>query len=73
MPKYWGWPSVMVKEGQIPFNPLPHVQHITKTHIITTEKLPNYGKLSEDEEKGLINDLRTELEDSIVFELNGTR
>lgn len=69
MPRYYGFKSYMLKEDYVPYNSLPLTQHITKTHLIINNNLPDYYKsFSVDD---LVSNIKSEVEDAILIELEG--
>ncbi|XP_046685245.1 uncharacterized protein LOC124370984 [Homalodisca vitripennis] len=69
MPRFYGWSSLMLKEGNFPFNFLPFVQHITRTDFIKVDEFPFSTNLSENEIKNLVDRIRPQLQDAILLEL----
>nr|XP_033343091.1 28S ribosomal protein S30, mitochondrial [Megalopta genalis]XP_033343092.1 28S ribosomal protein S30, mitochondrial [Megalopta genalis] len=70
MPYYYGWHSLLLNEGWIPYNSLEHAQCITKTHLVNDNKLPDlYDKLCTSEQLDvLVQSIKKPIEDTIIFE-----
>ncbi|XP_018574152.1 39S ribosomal protein S30, mitochondrial [Anoplophora glabripennis] len=69
MPRFYGFKSYMLKEDYVPYNNLPLIQHVTKTHLIVNNDLPEYYKrFSVDD---LVGNIKSELEEVILIELEG--
>uniref|UniRef100_A0A1B6C0F5 28S ribosomal protein S30, mitochondrial n=1 Tax=Clastoptera arizonana TaxID=38151 RepID=A0A1B6C0F5_9HEMI len=72
LPRYYGWESLILKEGVIPYNFLPLVQYITRTKFVETSKLhidTNISDISED----IIEDIRNQIQEAIILELVNRR
>ncbi|KAG5882797.1 hypothetical protein JTB14_035627 [Gonioctena quinquepunctata] len=67
MPRYYGFKSYLLTEDYSPYNNLPLAQHVTKTHLIVNNNLPefykNVGQLS--------TNLKAEIEEAILIEFDG--
>ncbi|XP_076646293.1 mitochondrial ribosomal protein S30 [Halictus rubicundus] len=70
MPYYYGWKSLLLQEGIIPYNSLQHTQYITKTHLVDNQKLPNfYDNLCTPEQLDiLVQNVKKPIQDAIIFE-----
>lgn len=68
MPRYYGWSSLILKEGNYPFNILPFIKHITRTDYIQTEQFPFLNNYSQLEIESIINSIRPQLQESIIME-----
>lgn len=42
MPRYYGWKSLNLKEGFVPYDSLEQAQYITRTHVANTRELPAF-------------------------------
>lgn len=69
IPRYYGWSSLMLKEGSYPFNFLPFVQHITRTDVIPVEKLPFASVLSQSEFENVLRTIKPQLQEAIIMEM----
>lgn len=69
MPRYYGWSSLILNEGNFPFNILPFVQHITRTDIKELEKFPFSSGLSKNEMDNILNKIRPQLKEAIILEV----
>lgn len=66
MPKYYGYKTSLFFENQIPYNTLPLVQHVTRTHLIECSDLPDfYNNLNVD---SLFEQIKLEIEEAILFQ-----
>ncbi len=66
LPKYYGWPTYLIKEGTVPYDFLPLSQFVTRTVISESDSLP----LRSDAEKAreLLDQVKAELGKVLVFE-----
>ncbi|KAJ8976948.1 hypothetical protein NQ317_010145 [Molorchus minor] len=71
MPRYYGFKSYMLREDVIPYNSLDLIQHITRTHLIVNNNLPDFYKNVQVDD--LIPTLKSEVEDALLLELDGYR
>ncbi|XP_967403.2 large ribosomal subunit protein mL65 [Tribolium castaneum] len=67
MPKYYGFKSYMLYEDYIPYNSLPLIQHVTRTHLIKNENLPNF--YNDLDVTSALNDVKLDIEEAILIEL----
>ncbi|KRT86357.1 hypothetical protein AMK59_2522, partial [Oryctes borbonicus] len=71
MPKYYGFKCYMFDEGEIPYGQLPLVQHITRTHLILKDELPEYyNQINVDD---LVSGIKSDIEEVLVLEYNHYR
>lgn len=71
MPRYYGFKTHLFKEEKIPYNNLPLAQHVTRTHLIVDNNLPEfYNNIQIDE---LVKQLKSDIEELILMELEGYR
>lgn len=73
MPRYYGWSSLMLHEGNYPFNFMPFVQHITRTDFIEVESLPFTNSNSQSEVNSAVDKIRPQLQDALVMEITKRR
>lgn len=73
MPRYYGWSSIVLQEGNYPFNFMPFVQHITRTDFQTTEMFPFPQSHDESHVKNVIKIIRPQLQDALLMELSKIR
>lgn len=75
MPKYYGWKSVILGDKAVPYNFLPWVQFATRTHLeIGDGIIPIYSDPTFDNKASeLTSQIKSEVEDLIVFEYNHVR
>lgn len=69
MPRYYGFKTYMLKENYVPYNNLPLAQHVTKTHLIVNNDLPDYYKTFSTDD--LVSNIKSEVEEIILIELDG--
>lgn len=62
---------MVVKDKILPYDFLPFAQTITKTKIFEVDTLPN--RISNDDCQQLIDRIKPQLEDYLVFEYNRNR
>lgn len=70
MPHYYGWKSLYLEEGKVPYNSLNHAQYITHTHVLNDNKLPEFynSLITTEELNSLAQSMKKYIEDIIVFE-----
>lgn len=69
MPRYYGFKCYLLTEDKIPFNNLPLVQHVTRTHLIESNDLPEfYNNLEAD---NVLTSFKSDIEEAILCELTG--
>lgn len=73
MPKYYGWKSVQLLEHSIPLQSLPFMQHTTRTHFIKANALPDFYLSYDSAASYIAKQLKSEIEDAIMFEYQGLR
>lgn len=71
LPRYYGWKSIVLNESKVPYNAMPLVQFYTRTHFKEIENLPNlYTELSSMAAE-VVQEIKSQIEDSIVIENDG--
>lgn len=70
VPRYYGWKCFMVYEGVIPFNNLVFSQHMTRTHLIRTETLPDFYSASLKKSSNLAKEIASSVVESIEYQLH---
>ncbi|XP_058792079.1 large ribosomal subunit protein mL65 [Phymastichus coffea] len=72
MPRYYGWKAFTLKEGILPYDPLPQAQYITNTHIANEPKLPSYydSVISLEILDASVQQIKSQVEDMLAFEYN---
>lgn len=71
MPRFYGFKCFVLKEDVAPYNGLPLVQHVTRTHIIEQDGLPEYYRsLNVDE---LYEKVKSDVEEVLLYEYNAVR
>lgn len=69
MPRYYGWKSLIVEEGQVGYNCLDHAQYITRTHVMNERKLPAfYDTLSNEQVDSVVENVKHHIENIVAFE-----
>lgn len=73
MPRYYGFKCYQFREDVAPYNTLPLVQHITRTHLKKSDGLPEfYGGLNVDVD-GIYDGLKGDVEEAILLEYEGIK
>lgn len=72
IPRYYGWDSLIIKEGNLPYNVLPFMQYITRTKFIQTNNLP-IASVNSEVSQQVLNHVRTQIQEAIVLELINRR
>lgn len=71
MPRYYGFKTHLFTEDHIPYHSLPLSQHITRSHLIINNDLPEYyNNIQVDEH---VKQLKTDIEELILMEFEGYR
>ncbi|XP_075220576.1 mitochondrial ribosomal protein S30 [Lycorma delicatula] len=68
-PRYWGWETIVLKEGELPYNFLPFAKYVTRTHFKETLTLPLNNCTPDIDPKDLVNVIKSQIQDAILFEL----
>jgi small subunit ribosomal protein S30 len=68
MPRYYGWRSIMLSEGSIPYDSLPFVQHVTRTHLREFKDLAPYSTDLEEDSNKLLEQVKPWIEEALIFE-----
>ncbi|XP_056641421.1 39S ribosomal protein S30, mitochondrial [Diorhabda sublineata] len=69
MPRYYGYKSYLLYEDKCDYNNLALTQHVTRTHLITNETLPEfYSGINVDE---VTNKLKAKIEEAVSIEIDG--
>ncbi|CAH0553313.1 unnamed protein product [Brassicogethes aeneus] len=71
MPKYYGFKSYILSEDYIPYNNLPLIQHVTRTHLIVDKELPEYYRRVYIDE--LVGKTKADIEEAISIEVEGQK
>lgn len=69
IPRCYGFKTHLFTEDRIPYHSLPLAQHITRTHLIVDNNLPEYYKNIQVDEH--VKHLKADLEELILMELEG--
>lgn len=69
MPRFYGWNSLILNEGNFPFNILPFIQHITRTDVIEINSFPFSSDFQKTEIESIINKIRPQLQEAIILEV----
>ncbi|KAI5705039.1 hypothetical protein M8J76_003423 [Diaphorina citri] len=73
MSRYYGWESLILQEGQVPYNFLPLVQSVTKTRLHQVDNGCAEITLTEDKLKEVINNVKNQLEKILVYHSKNQR
>lgn len=70
MPHYYGWKSLHLEEGNVPYNSLDHAQYITRTHVINDSKLPEFydAVITNEQLDSMVQTVKHHIENIITFE-----
>lgn len=71
MPRYYGWPCVVLNEDKIPYNAMPLVQCYTRTHFIPSDKLPDSYSDTALTAGEIANEVKAFIEDALCIESEG--
>lgn len=69
IPRFYGWSSLMLHEGNYPLNFMPFVQHITRTDFIEVESFPFTNNNSQSEVNVAVDKIRPQLQDALIMEI----
>lgn len=67
VPKFYGWESLLLNEGKVPYNFLPFVKSITRTRVHHIDHVPVDIGLTKENLSQLIGDIKQQLEKVLVF------
>lgn len=69
MPKYYGFICYIFKEDYVPYNNLELSQHITRTHLVECDTLPDpYNAFDVDK---IVADIKPDIEEALLLEYGG--
>lgn len=71
MPRYYGWPCILLRDDKIPYNALPLVQFYTRTHFKSIEKLPDSYNDTSQLADIIVKEIKSQVEDCIIIENQG--
>lgn len=72
MPRYYGWQMMMMTDKDFPYNALPYVQHYTRTQF--EDGLPTeWSKHSPEQLDAIVNGIRDQIEDAVLWHHQGYR
>lgn len=71
MPRYYGFKCYLLAEDDIPFNNLDFIQHITRTHLIETNNLPDFYK--DLEVDSILNNVQSDVAEAFLFECDAVQ
>ena len=71
MSKYYGFKCYMLLEEYIPYNNLELIQHVTRTHLIRDENLPNF--YNGIDVSSLLTAVKNDIEETILIEMDQCR
>lgn len=73
LPRYIGWKSLILKEGNLPYDILPFMQYITKTRFTETSVLPLPSIVSSVQKEHFLNKIRGEVQEAVILEFYNRR
>lgn len=68
IPRYYGFKSYMLFEDVIPYDSLKLAQHVTRTHLVKSNVLPEFYNKIEIENVG---DISTQIQEALLMEIEG--
>lgn len=70
MPRYYGFPCVMLNENIVYYASLEHAQYLTRTHIMSSSTLPSFydNIISAETLDQIVNNVRSEIEQVLLLE-----
>lgn len=71
MPRYYGFKTHIFTEDYIPYDNLPLSQHITRTHLIVSDTLPEYYNSMQVD--NYVKQIKAKMEELIYMEAEGYR
>lgn len=71
MPKYYGYKCAIFKDDDFRYNTLPFFKNCTRTSLIETDKLPEFYNRYADQTDLILNTIKNDIEDAIIFECTG--
>lgn len=71
MPRYYGFKCYMLHEDYIPYNNLPLIQHVTRTHLINNDNLPEF--YNNIDVTSAVNEVKGDIEEVILIEMEQQR
>lgn len=73
MPRYTGWNSLLIKEGNLPYGILPFTQYITKTRFTETTALPFPNTVSSAQIEHFLNKIREQVQEAVILQFHNKR
>ena len=72
MPRYYGWKRYEIREDVYPYDPLPKIQHMTRTHIASETSLPEYydNIISPEALDTLVQNIKEPIEEVLACEFS---
>lgn len=72
LPRYYGYKCLMLNDQQFHYNCLPFIQHATRTALNDINQMPNvYNNISKEQMDALVQTVKSDIEDAILFEFTG--
>ncbi|RZF37474.1 hypothetical protein LSTR_LSTR005349 [Laodelphax striatellus] len=68
LPRYWGWETTVINEGNIPYNFIDFVKYATRTHLVKSDKVPVTNPVSEEELNSLLDIVKPQIQRAILFQ-----
>ncbi|RZF37645.1 hypothetical protein LSTR_LSTR015661 [Laodelphax striatellus] len=68
LPRYWGWETTVINEGNIPYNFIDFVKYATRTHLVKSDKVPVTNSVSEEELNNLLDIVKPQIQRAILFQ-----
>lgn len=73
LPRYIGWDSLILKEGNIPYDILPFMQYLTKTRFTETPVLPLPNTVSSTQKEHFLSKVRAQIQEAVLVEFYNKR
>lgn len=67
-PRYWGWESVILKEGELPYNVLPFAKYVTRTRFTELADVPTKSCVPHVDLKDFVNVIKSQIQEAILFQ-----
>lgn len=73
VPRYYGWESIVLNEGKVPYNFLPLVKSTTKTQLHQVQNECVSAPLTEEKLKQILEGIKNQLEKILVYHSRSQR
>lgn len=69
MPRYYGYPCMMLNDRKFPYNSMPFIQYCTRTHF--KENLPDFYNGFSEKSQSFLGLIKSDIEEALEFEFSG--